>query len=405
MERQLNLLTKRTILHCDMNGYFASVELLDHPELINEPMAVAGNPNNRHGIILAKNEIAKKYGIVTAETIMSAMRKCPDLKLVEPHHEKYKQYSDYINEIYLRYTDMVEPFSIDESWLDVTHSKKLYGNGTDIANEIRRTVKSELGLTLSAGVSYNKIFAKMGSEYRKPDATTIISENNYKTIIWPMNIEKMFYVGAKTAEKLRNIGINNIGELALCNRDFLQEYLGKAGPELIKYANGEDESPVSLYSNREKIKSVGNGITFAQNLKTREEILKAVTGLSDLVAFRLRRYGMKCSGVKVEIKNPYFKTISRQRKLDNGINTAQSIKRIAMDIIDATEYNLGNDKYEPIRLISITGIGLKDEKTNEQLSFFTQSIKETEREEAIERAMDEIREKYGKESIKFAQLI
>jgi DNA polymerase-4 len=388
-----------------MNGYFASVELLDHPELINEPMAVAGNPNNRHGIILAKNEIAKKYGIVTAETIMSAMRKCPDLKLVEPHHEKYKQYSDYINEIYLRYTDMVEPFSIDESWLDVTHSKKLYGNGTDIANEIRRTVKSELGLTLSAGVSYNKIFAKMGSEYRKPDATTIISENNYKTIIWPMNIEKMFYVGAKTAEKLRNIGINNIGELALCNRDFLQEYLGKAGPELIKYANGEDESPVSLYSNREKIKSVGNGITFAQNLKTREEILKAVTGLSDLVAFRLRRYGMKCSGVKVEIKNPYFKTISRQRKLDNGINTAQSIKRIAMDIIDATEYNLGNDKYEPIRLISITGIGLKDEKTNEQLSFFTQSIKETEREEAIERAMDEIREKYGKESIKFAQLI
>ena len=389
MERQLNLLTKRTILHCDMNGYFASVELLDHPELINEPMAVAGNPNNRHGIILAKNEIAKKYGIVTAETIMSAMRKCPDLKLVEPHHEKYKQYSDYINEIYLRYTDMVEPFSIDESWLDVTHSKKLYGNGTDIANEIRRTVKGELGLTLSAGVSYNKIFAKMGSEYRKPDATTIISENNYKTIIWPMNIEKMFYVGAKTAEKLRNIGINNIGELALCNRDFLQEYLGKAGPELIKYANGEDESPVSLYSNREKIKSVGNGITFAQNLKTREEILKAVTGLSDLVAFRLRRYGMKCSGVKVEIKNPYFKTISRQRKLDNGINTAQSIKRIAMDIIDATEYNLGNDKYEPIRLISITGIGLKDEKTNEQLSFFTQSIKETEREEAIERAMDE----------------
>ena len=306
MERQLNLLTKRTILHCDMNGYFASVELLDHPELINEPMAVAGNPNNRHGIILAKNEIAKKYGIVTAETIMSAMRKCPDLKLVEPHHEKYKQYSDYINEIYLRYTDMVEPFSIDESWLDVTHSKKLYGNGTDIANEIRRTVKSELGLTLSAGVSYNKIFAKMGSEYRKPDATTIISENNYKTIIWPMNIEKMFYVGAKTAEKLRNIGINNIGELALCNREFLQEYLGKAGPELIKYANGEDESPVSLYSNREKIKSVGNGITFAQNLKTREEILKAVTGLSDLVAFRLRRYGMKCSGVKVEIKKPLF---------------------------------------------------------------------------------------------------
>ena len=388
-----------------MNGYFASVELLDHPELKNKPMAVAGNPKNRHGIILAKNEIAKKYGIITAETINSAMKKCPDLMIVPPNHDKYKDYSKKINEIYLRYTDMVEPFSIDESWLDVTHSKNIFGTGIDIANQIRNTVKKELGLTLSAGVSFNKIFAKMGSEYRKPDATTVIDENNFKKIIWPMNIENMFYVGKKTADKLRYVGINTIGELANSKEHFLEEYLGKSGLDLYKYANGLDDSPVSLYSDLKKIQSVGNGVTFSKNLSEKEEIDKAVTGISDLVSFRLRKHGIKCTGVKVEIKDPYFKTISRQRKVDMGLNTTFGIKRIALSIIDNTEYNLGDGRYKPIRLISITGIGLIDETSNEQLSFFNNDLKQSEIEEKVERTMDEIKDKYGSGAIKFAQLL
>ena len=179
----------RVILHCDMNGFFASVELLSHPELKNVPMAVCGNPENRHGIILAKNELAKKAGVVTAQMLWQARKKCPNLQVVPPHHDKYKHYSRLINEIYGRFTDMVE------SWLDVTASRRLFGDGRYIADIIRKTVREELGLTLSAGVSFNKIFAKMGSEYKKPDATTVISRDNYKQILWPMPVSEMFFVG------------------------------------------------------------------------------------------------------------------------------------------------------------------------------------------------------------------
>ena len=182
----------RVILHCDMNGFFASVELLDYPQLKDKPMAVCGNPDNRHGIILAKNEIAKSYGVVTAETLWQARKKCPQLQTVPPHHDKYRHYSKLINEIYLRYTDMVEPFSVDESWLDVTGSLRLFGTGRQIADTLRETVKKELGLTLSAGVSFNKIFAKMGSDYKKPDATTVITRENFKSLLWPMDILHVF---------------------------------------------------------------------------------------------------------------------------------------------------------------------------------------------------------------------
>ena len=184
----------RVILHCDMNGFFASVELLSHPELREKPMAVCGDPDSRHGIILAKNEIAKKYGIVTAETIWQAKKKCPDLQLVPPHMADYKYYSQEINKIYQRFTDMVEPFSIDESWLDVTASQSLFGTGRQIADTIRQTIKNELALTLSAGVSFNKVFAKMGSEYKKPDATTEITRQNYKTLLWPLKADELFFV-------------------------------------------------------------------------------------------------------------------------------------------------------------------------------------------------------------------
>ena len=207
----MNHTVNRVILHCDMNGFYASVELLDYPQLRDKPMAVCGDPESRHGIILAKNEIAKQYGIVTAETLWQARKKCPELQTVPPHHQKYQYYSRLINDIYLQYTDMVEPFSVDESWLDVTASQKLFGSGRQIADKIRHQVKKELGLTLSAGVSFNKIFAKMGSDYKKPDATTVITLENYKELLWPLDIRDLFFVGKATADKLQGIGIHTIG--------------------------------------------------------------------------------------------------------------------------------------------------------------------------------------------------
>lgn len=391
----------RTILHCDMNGFYASVELLDYPQYRNVPMAVCGDPKSRHGIILAKNEPAKKYGIKTAETIWQAKRKCPNLVCVPPHREKYEHYSRLINEIYLRYTDMVEPFSIDESWLDVTASLSLFGQGKDIADLIRKTVKKELNLTLSAGVSFNKIFAKMGSEYKKPDATTVISRDNFKKIIWPMDISNMFFVGQATAAKLRKIELNTIGDLAKSDRKLLTSILGKHGGMLYDYANGLDNEPVALYSQREKIKSVGHGTTFSRNLVTEDDIKTALSGLCDKVASRLRKHHMRAYGVKVDIKDPNFQVISRQKQCDTAINTAEEINHAAYQLI-----NTYWQKNKPIRLLTVTAINLVDEHAEEQLSIFeSDNIQKREKLETVERTLDDIRKKYGNSSITFGRIV
>lgn len=390
----------RVILHCDMNGFYASVELLDRPDLADVPMAVCGDPNSRHGIILAKNEHAKKYGIVTAETVWQAMRKCPGLQLVKPHHDKYKEYSLKINQIYLQYTDMVEPFSIDESWLDVTASRRLFGSGRQIADTIRERVKAELGLTLSVGVSYNKIFAKMGSEYKKPDATTEITRENFKDLLWGKPVGELFFVGWATAEKLAKLGVRTIGDLARANPKALEGLLGKQGPLLHSYACGLDDSPVALYNRREKIKSVGNGITFRRNLLGLNDITTALTSLSDTVAGRLRKYQMKCCGVKVDIKDPAFKTISRQKQLTVPTNLAAEIKKTALELIQSS-WRLS----DPIRLLTLTAINLTDETADEQISLFDAPAEDRQKGESIERTMDDIRKKFGDSSITFGQII
>lgn len=390
----------RTILHCDMNGFFASVELLSRPDLINVPMAVSGNPESRHGIILAKNEPAKEFGITTAETIWSAKKKCPDLQLVSPHHNKYKTYSKLINEIYYRFTDMVEPFSIDEAWLDVTGSLKLFGNGLHIADTIRKTVKDELNLTLSVGVSYNKIFAKMGSNYKKPDATTLVSKDNFKVLLWPMDISEMFFVGSATAEKLKKTGILTIGDLASTNRTILQGLLGKQGPMLYDYANGLDTSPVAHSYEKQKIKSVGNGITFKRNLKTSEDIQTALKSLSDTVSSRLRTYQLKASGIKIDIKDPYFKTISRQKQLEIATNITEEIYTTAFSILKAS-WTIGN----PIRLITVSGINLVEENEAEQLSFFNNDLEYRKANTNLDKTMDAIRSKFGGEAVTFGSIL
>ena len=390
----------RVILHCDMNGFYASVELLDYPHLKDKPMAVCGNPDDRHGIILAKNEIAKKYGVVTAETLWQARKKCPDLQTVPPHHKKYQHYSRLINEIYLQYTDMVEPFSVDESWLDVTASQKLFGNGKQIADKIRNQVKKELGLTLSAGVSFNKIFAKMGSDYKKPDATTVITQENYKNILWPLDIRDLFFVGKATADKLQGIGIHTIGQLAESDRHTVTALLGKQGSIIHDYANGLDQTPVSRFDEREDIKSIGNGSTFRRNLEGIQDIRTAVIALSDTVAVRLRQKKKKAFGVKVDIKDPSLKVISRQQQLDNPTNLAENIADAAVSIIEKS-WNLRH----PIRMLTVTAINLCPEDQAQQLSLFSSENIQNETGEKMERTMDDIRKKFGKNAITFGRII
>ncbi|MDR0424553.1 MAG: DNA polymerase IV [Clostridiales Family XIII bacterium] len=397
----------RVILHCDMNSFYASVELLAHPELRSRPVAVCGDPQSRHGIILAKNDHAKSFGVATAETVWSAMKKCPDLALLKAHHDKYRDYCGKINAIYCRFTDMVEAFSIDESWLDVTGSHDLFGSGAEIAGAIRQAVKSELGLSLSAGVSFNKIFAKMGSDFKKPDATTVISRDNFRELLWPLPVKEMFGVGGATAAKLGRIGIGTIGGLANCDRSLLTFQFGKLGGMLHDYANGIDDSPVALASERKRIKSVGNGITFRRDILGEDEIRTGVTALSDTVAGRLRKYGLKCRGVKVDIKDPLFKTISRQKQLISATNITSEIVGAAMSLIlrywDCTL---------PIRLITVTAINLQDEGDAEQMSFLCGSGEGAQADpafrakvERLDRAVDMIRRKYGVSAITFGNIL
>ena len=393
--------TTRTILHCDMNGFYASVELLDYPQYKNVPMAVCGNPDNRHGIILAKNDLAKKYKINTGETLGMAQKKCPTLVCVEPHHNKYRKYSKLINQIYLRYTDMVEPFSIDESWLDVTASKSLFGTGKDIADEIRQTVKEELGLTLSAGVSYNKFLAKMGSEYKKPDATTVIDQSNLQSLLWPKNIENMFFVGKKTAAVLKKAHIYTIGELAKSDRSLITALLGRNGSLIHDYANGIDNSPVALFNQREKAKSIGHSITFSRNLTNLDEIKTGLTWLCDRVTMRLRKAKMKASGLRVEIRYATFNEISKQKQFDQPTNFEKDFFRESFNIIDKLW-----QRQIPIRLLSVSAINLVDENAEEQLSMLSGfSIKERETHEKFERTLDEIRNKFGTNSIEFGRTL
>ena len=235
----------RIILHCDLNCFYASVELLSHPDLRDIPTAVCGDPTSRHGIILAKNEPAKRCGVQTAETIWQAKKKCPALVLLPPHHDLYREYSRKVNAIYEEYTDLVEPFGIDESWLDVTGSLHLFGGDAKaLANTLRQRMKQELGLTLSVGVSFNKVFAKLGSDYKKPDATTVISQENWKELVWPLPVGDLLFVGSAARKLLRQYGVETIGQLAACRVEMLETVMGKLGVQLYEYANGLDREPV-----------------------------------------------------------------------------------------------------------------------------------------------------------------
>lgn len=387
----------RVILHCDLNCFFASVELLSHPEIQDLPVAVCGDPDSRHGIILAKNEPAKKLGVKTAETIWQAKQKAPGLILLPPHHSLYREYSKTINTIYGQYTDLVEPFGIDESWLDITGSMHLFGNDPKaIADEIRNRVRRELGLTLSVGVSFNKIFAKLGSDYKKPDATTVIPRENWQDIVWPLPVGDLLFVGRSAQNILAQYGIQTIGQLAGCKREMLETLMGKMGGQLYDYANGLDHSPVRPQHEQEQVKSVGNGTTFPQNLTKWEEVRTGLSVLSDSVAMRLRKYGLYCSGVSVTIRYADFKQFSRQKQLPAPTHLMHDIYRGVLELTERAWH-----APEPIRALTVTALYLTDSSTSyEQLDLLGGTAQgKNEKQEKLESAMDAIRSKYGNNSI------
>lgn len=384
----------RVILHCDCNSFFASVETVLNPSYKNVPMAVCGSESDRHGIVLAKNEIAKSYGIKTAETVYSAKKKCPSLVVAEPHYDKYVEFSHRVNEIYARYTDMIEPFGIDESWLDVTASQKIFGSGEEIAERIRSDVKKEMAITVSIGVSFNKIFAKLGSDYKKPDAITVINEQNFKQIVFPLPVADLMFVGKKTETALHAMGIRTIGDLAATSREMLELRLGKNGAMLHAYANGYDQSPVCAVDS--DAKSISNGFTFRHDLVGRDECRIGIDYLSEEIGRKLRQQGMKCTTVSLTLKDPFLRSIQRQRPQDPPTDVAKEIADTAFAILtDSWKDN------KPIRMITVCASNLiRSDTVSEQLSLFDEDKSvQHKNNQKREYAIDKIRQKYGNESI------
>ena len=385
----------RTILHCDCNSFFASVETAINPSYRDVPMAVCGSQEDRHGIVLAKNEKAKKYGVQTAETVFSAKRKCPSLVIASPHYDQYERYSKMVNAIYAEYTDKVEPFGIDESWLDVTASRRIFGSGEEIAELIRQRIKKEIGITVSIGVSFNKVFAKLGSDYKKPDAITVISRDNFEQIVYPLPVSDLLFVGKRTSEELLRIGVKTIGDLANTSKDMLRHRFGKMGEMLSDYANGRDESPVGADENHE-VKSISNGFTFRHDLLTREECRTGIDFLCEEIGARLRSKSLKCNTVALTIKDTRLKTIQRQRPLKNASDINREISALAYEILcDEWSENI------PIRMLTVSVTGLVDTSSSfTQLDLFaevdgTARDKDKKREETV----DAIRKRFGSSAI------
>lgn len=397
-------LKQRLIFHCDCNNFFASCECLERPELKNIPMAVAGDPKYRTGVVVAKNELAKKAGVKTTDTVWQAQRKCPGIVFVPPRHALYAKISRQVNEIYHEYTDYLEPASIDESYLDMTGAPEYFGiTAVELADTLRRRIREEIGITISVGVSHCKVFAKMGSDYRKPDATTHITPENYQQLLWKLPIGDLLFAGKATVGELNKHHIFTIGDLARRDRVWLGQLLGKGGQQLWDYANGLDTEPVRLWGEKEEIKSVSRGMTFRRNLVTEEEVWCGLSVLTDEVTAQLRHHGLKGSVVQVHIKTPELKTISRQVTLDHYTSLHKEVLQTCMEIV-RTHWHIG--QWAPIRALTagVTHLVPADQAT-EQLSLFAMagmgesSSMNREKQEKLEAAMDKIRMKHGNSSI------
>lgn len=386
----------RVILHCDLNNFYASVETILHPEYKGKPIAVCGDPKKRHGIVLAKSQPAKIMGVKTGDTVWQAQQKCPDITIVPPTFREYVKYSDIVFKIYTEYTDRVEHFGMDECWLDVTGSVGLFGDGKKIADTIRKRVYDETGLTISVGVSWTKSFAKLGSDMKKPDATTVISRENYKTLVWSLPVGEMIYIGRSSVSRLKKLNINTLGELANADRALLKQHFGIVGDKLIDAASGNEKEPVKFYYDAHIPKSVGHGTTTTKDVENFEQAKIVVYALSEMVATRLRKYNLVAHCVSVGLRNTSLEWFSRQLNFIEPVNNASDIANAALKLLKEN-YNFTL----PLRTISVYTSNLESATGAFQMSFFN----ENEKEKRLEKSIDEIRKKYGYKSVQRAVLL
>lgn len=390
---------ERIILHCDLNNFYASVACRDNPELKNKPVAVCGRKEERHGIVLAKNQLAKSCGVTTGEAIWQAKSKCKGLVIVEPNFSRYMHFSKVVREIYERYTDQIEPFGIDECWLDVTGSQRLFGDGETIANLIREAVKKETGLTISVGVSFNKIFAKLGSDLKKPDAVSVITKENFKDIVWPLPVSELLMVGKSTANALEHIGVLSIGDLATIAPSTLVLKLGKNGNTLSNFARGLDNSVVTKSDYRPIPKSIGRSVTTSNDLSTIQQIHPIILRLCEDISKKLRAYGLEAKGVQVHMRRNNLVTQEFQAPLILPTSLTTEICKKGMELI---KQNFSASY--PLRSVGIRAINLVPSNSEFQISFFD-NLKKREALKAIEKSIDKIREKFGDESVFRASLL
>lgn len=386
---------ERTILHVDCNKFYASVECLHRPEIRHLPVAVGGSEASRHGIILTKNEIASKYGLVVGEPLWKARQKCPDLVIVPPNFPLYVRFSKMARKIYEDYTDYIEPFGLDENWLDVTGDAR---TGEEIAQEIRQRVKFELGITVSVGVSFNKVFAKLGSDYKKPDAVTVISRQNFREIVWPLPCQDLLFVGPATTRKLNAYGIYTIGDLALADLDFLHSIFGKNGDTLHAFANGLDVSPVQRMDMSRAVKSVGNSTTTPRDLVDDGDVKVVFTVLAESVARRMREQGLKGTTVSISVRDKNLHTFTRQVKLKAPTDVSTEILKEAM-----TLFRRNYHWSAPLRSV---GIAVTDFDFDGCVQFdLEQTQEKRERQERLERTVDALKSRFGNYCIQRASLL
>lgn len=392
---------ERVILHSDINSFYANVECLYHPEIRDFPVAVGGNPEKRHGIILAKNQKAKEAGVKTGEVLWQARGKCPDLVIMPPNYELYLRFSRLARKIYNRYSDQVEPFGLDEAWFDVTNSLKIHGSGEEIAEKISREIQDELGITVSIGVSWNKIFAKFGSDYKKPNAITRITRDNYKKIIWEQEVGDLLYVGRSTKKKLLKYGIYTIGQLAQTSVDFLVLQFGKMGAVLWRFANGLDDSPVKSfdehYNGNERIlKSIGNSITTPRDLKDLKDVKFIIYMLTESVAMRLRETGCYCLTVAIHVRNKELNSFTRQKKLNKPSDLTNEIAKAAIELFE-NNYDFSSD----IRSMGVRVADLVPDTTPIQLDLFgNEEIRV--RQARLDNTIDDLRKRFGNLAVRRA---
>ena len=387
---------EREILHIDCNKFYASVECSLNPELKNKPVAVGGSEKSRHGIILTKNEIASKYGLYAGEPLWSARQKCPDLVIIPPNFPLYIEYSKRVRSIFEDYTDLIEPFGLDECWLDVTGD--FLKTGAEIGEEIKERVKKEIGITVSVGLSFNKIFAKLGSDYKKPDAMTIITRENYKDIVYPLPVSDLLMVGPATTKKLNYYGIYTIGELANADDKMMHSIFGKNGDMLLCYARGEDMSIVRHKDLERELKSIGNSTTTPRDLVNNDDVKVVFTVLAESVARRMREHSLKATTLSVVIRNKDLETVIRQCRLPSPTCVSNELITHAMSLFRAN-YTWA----KPIRSL---GLSVTDFEYDSVYQFdFSGSVERRERLERLENTVDRLKDRYGNYCIQKATVL